>query len=69
LARSNGLAADRVSAARTALAGAEKLSPQVRRDALTQLATQVDADVAGASDQGGVRTLASAIRDLAAAQR
>jgi hypothetical protein len=41
LARTNGLTADKISAARTALARAETLSGQQRRDALTQLATQL----------------------------
>ncbi|MGH7671400.1 MAG: LVIVD repeat-containing protein [Gemmatimonadales bacterium] len=69
LARSNGLAAERVSAARTALARAERLSGQARRDALTQLATQLNGDAQGAADQGKVRALAAAVMDLATAGR
>ncbi len=65
LARSNGLAPDRVSAARTALARAERLAGQQRRDALTQLATQLNGDSQGAADQGRVRALAAAVTDLA----
>ena len=68
LERSNGLAAAKVSAARSALHSAEGLSGQARRDALTQLATQLDGDVATAGDQAKVRTLATAVSDLAAAQ-
>jgi len=69
LERSNGLAAARISTARTALASAEKLSGQQRRTALTQLATQLNADASGAANQAKVRTLAAAVTDLANAQR
>jgi LVIVD repeat-containing protein len=69
LARSGGLAADKVSAARSALARAERLSGQQRRDALTQLATQLNGDSRGAADQAKVRTLAAAVTDLAGAAR
>jgi len=68
LGRSNGLAAAQLSAARNALRSAERLSGQARRDALTQLATQLNGDVATAGDQAKVRTLASTVSDLAAAQ-
>jgi hypothetical protein len=67
LARSNGLAADRVAAARTALARAEKLQGLERRDALTQLATQLSGDAQGAADAAKVRTLASTVTELAGA--
>ncbi|PYP73097.1 MAG: hypothetical protein DMD41_07350 [Gemmatimonadetes bacterium] len=83
LARSNGLAPDKVLAARTALARAEKLAGQPRRDALTQLVMQLNGDasgttaqlsiagtgVAGAADQAKVRLLAAAVMDLANAER
>ena len=69
LARTNGLAAERVSAARTALARAERLSGQARRDALTQLAAQLNRDSQGAADQGKVRALSAAVTDLATAGR
>jgi len=65
LARSNGLAADQVLAARNALARAERLSGQQRRDALQQLATQLSNDAQGSADQPKLRTLAAAILDLA----
>ena len=65
LARGNGLAADRVAAARTALGRAEHLSGQQRKDALSQLATQLSGDAAGAADQTKVQTLAAAVTDLA----
>ncbi len=65
LARGNGLAADKVAAARTALGRAEHLSGQQRRDALSQLATQLSGDAQGAGDQQKVQTLAAAVTDLA----
>jgi hypothetical protein len=65
LTRSNGLAASRVAAVRSELARAEKLSGQARRDALTQLATQLHGDAGGAADQAKVHTLAAAVGDLA----
>jgi hypothetical protein len=82
LARSNGLAPAKISAARTALARAEKLAGQPRRDALTHLATQLNGDSQGAPqlvvngqvqglavDQSKVRTLVAAVTDLAGAAR
>ena len=65
LARSNGLAPEKLSAARSALARAEQLSGQPRRDAITQLATQLQGDAQGAADPAKVRTLAGAVTDLA----
>src|SRR5437660_1067121 len=65
LARGNGLAADKVAAARTALGRAEHLSGQQRKDALTQLATELSGDAPGAADQPKVQTLAAAVTDLA----
>ena len=67
LERSNGLAAARVAAIRQELAGAEKASGAQRKDALTRLASQVDGDASGAGDPAKVRTLAGAVKDLAAA--
>ncbi len=68
LARSNGLAPERVAAARTSLVGAERLVGQARRDALTQLGTQLTADAATATDQAKVRMLAASVMDLANGQ-
>jgi hypothetical protein len=65
LARSNGLAPAQVSATRSALARAEKLSGQPRRDALTHLVTQLNADAQGAADAAKVRRLIGAVTDLA----
>jgi hypothetical protein len=69
LERSNGLAAGRISAVRGALSSAEKASGSQRRDALTQLATQLDGDARGSSDAKKVTMLASAVKDLASASR
>jgi hypothetical protein len=69
LERSNGLAAARIAAVRQALSGAEGAAGAQRRDALTQLATQLDGEAGGAGDAARVRALASAVRELAAAQR
>jgi len=65
VARSNGLAPDRLAATRTALARAERLSGVQRRDALLQLATQLDGDAQRAP--GRLQTLAAEVRDLAGA--
>ncbi len=67
LERSRGLGGERLSAVRQALAGAESASGTARRDALTQLATQLDVDARGSKDTVKVRALAGAVRALAAA--
>jgi hypothetical protein len=69
LVRGNGLAQARTTAIARALDAAEKQSGSARRTALTRLATQVDADVAGARDGARVRAMATAIRELASASR
>jgi len=69
LVRSNGLAAARIAAARGALAGAERQSGRGRKDALSQLATQLRGDAAAAGDRAKVLTLAAAVTDLANATR
>jgi hypothetical protein len=48
LARSNGLAPDKVAAARASLAHAERLAGPQRREALLQLATQLNSDAQAA---------------------
>jgi hypothetical protein len=65
LARSEGLASAKVAAARSALARAEGLSGQARRDALTRLVTELTGDAAAAADQAKVRALAGMVTDLA----
>ena len=69
LARTNGLGSERVSLARKDLARAEKLSGQARKDALTQLASRLDGDAAGAAEATKVRALSAAVTGLASAQR
>ena len=68
LERSKGLAAGEIAASRDALAEAEKASDPERRDGLTQLARRLEAGP-GARDAAKVRTLAQAVKDLAAAPR
>jgi hypothetical protein len=68
LERGQGLAAARVAAVRQALAGAERARGGARGAALTRLAAQLDAEAAGAGDAAKVRTLAGAVRGLAAAR-
>jgi hypothetical protein len=69
LERSNGLAAGRIAAARQSLAGAEEASGAQRRNALTQLGTQLDGDAGGSRDGAKVRLLATAVKELAGASR
>src|SRR5205823_12720667 len=69
LARTNGLASETITTARTALASAERQSGSQRKTALTQLASQLNAAAATARDQAKVRTLSTAVTDLANAQR
>src|SRR5690242_19995716 len=61
LARSKGLSAARLTALRSALGSAEKLSGPARRRALTQLATQLGGDAQHSSDAGKVRLLADEV--------
>jgi hypothetical protein len=69
LARSNGLGAEAISTARTALAGAEKKSGAERKTALTELASQLNGAAAAAGDQSKMHALATTVTDLANAQR
>jgi hypothetical protein len=64
LARSNGLATAKINAARDALTGAERASGQARRDALNQLATQLNTDAQGSTDQPKMQLLIGVVRDL-----
>ena len=68
LERSNGLSAARIQASRDALAAAEKATGQRRRTALTQLAAQLNGDVAGSTDQAKLKLLVSAVTDLGKAR-
>ena len=70
LERSKAIPASDITAARTELSRAESLSGQPRRDALTQLATRMHGVAARATtDAPKAHTMASAIGDLANAQR
>jgi hypothetical protein len=64
LERSGGLPSARISAARQALSTAQAASGAQRRDALTQLAGQLDGEARG-DDAAKVRMLTSTLRDLA----
>jgi hypothetical protein len=68
LERSNGLAAEKINAARTELDNAEKLSGQPRQQALKKLASQLNKDAGGASDKAKARLLSTAVGELATAQ-
>jgi hypothetical protein len=68
LERSNGLGA-RIAAVRIALDGAERASGAQRRDALTQLASQLEAAARDSRDAAKVQTLRTAVTNLANAQR
>ncbi len=63
--RSKGLDAAKIKAARDVIASAERVNGVQRRTALTQLAGQLNADLAGSTDQPKVKLLASALSDLA----
>src|SRR5439155_10953874 len=65
--RSNGLAAARIKSTRDTLAAAERANGQQRSRVLTQLATQLNGDAPGATDQAKVKLLATAVSDLAKA--
>jgi hypothetical protein len=69
LVRGNGLSAARTSAIDKALTAAERQSGAARGRALSSLAGQVEGDVKGASDGTRVKTMAGAIRALAAVSR
>ena len=65
LERSKGLSDDRITAARSALAGAEKQSGKARQDALAQLAKQVNDHGSRSADRAKVEMLSAAITELA----
>jgi hypothetical protein len=65
LARSGGLSSARVNATRDALTAAERQSGQAQKDALRQVATQLNADVGTSSDQPKMRLLIGVVGDLA----
>jgi len=69
LERSKGLPADGIASARTALTNAEGRSGTQRKDALTALASKLDAASASAGDAAKVKTLSAAVTDLAHATK
>jgi hypothetical protein len=69
LARGDGLPAGRIAALRPALAAAEGARGGRRRDALLQLAAQLDGEASGSADGARVRTLAGVVRALGDASR
>jgi hypothetical protein len=68
LERSNGLESRRISSLRDALRSAESRSGSSRESALVALAAQLDAEANGSRDAMKVRTLATAVRNLATAR-
>jgi hypothetical protein len=58
------MSSGRIKSIRDEMSRAERLSGQARKDALTQLATRVQADMNSASDKAKVQLLAKAISDL-----
>jgi hypothetical protein len=69
LERSRGLSADKIASARNTLTTAEKAPLGPRRQALTQLATQLNADARNATDQAKVGMLVNSVRNLANSQK
>ncbi|MGH7515755.1 MAG: LVIVD repeat-containing protein, partial [Gemmatimonadales bacterium] len=65
LEREQGLDAGHISAARKALAAAEKASGAKQQEALAALATELDGEAGAAGDAGKVRVAAGAVRELA----
>jgi hypothetical protein len=64
LARSKGLAPERIAATRTELAHAETMSGGDQREALAQLAQRLDRAETMAADRSKVRALAAAVREI-----
>ena len=69
LERSGGLAADRIAAARGAIARAQQASGEPRRTALTTLAADLNRDAATAGNGAKVRKLAGVVSELVNAQQ
>jgi hypothetical protein len=66
LERSSGLAGEEITAAREALASAEKASDTERRDQLGKLASRLETAAGSAGDAAKVRTLTETVQRLAA---
>ncbi len=67
--RGNGLSSARTSAIAAALDEAEAASGAQRRDRLNQIASELEAEAAGAADGERVRLMAGVIRDMASAEQ
>jgi hypothetical protein len=65
LERSKGLPTDAIASARKTLQSAEKESGGARKTSLTQLASTLDSAAAGSSDQKKVKSLSTALTELA----
>jgi hypothetical protein len=65
LERSKGLAPDQIASARSTLTRAEGQSAAERKATLTQLSSELNGAASAAGDQAKVRTLATAVADLA----
>jgi hypothetical protein len=68
LERSNGLEAAKIQSTRDALAAAEKANGAQRKTALTKLATDLNGQVSGSSDQDKMKLLVAAVTDLSKAR-
>jgi hypothetical protein len=64
LERKKCLSADRISAVRQSISNAERATGPQRHNALTQLATSLDADAGNSCDAPKVKTLQKALNDL-----
>ncbi|MEO7083264.1 MAG: hypothetical protein ABI442_17375 [Gemmatimonadaceae bacterium] len=67
--RGKGLSTARTTAISAALTAAERQTGAARGASLTKLAGQVENDVNGAKDSARVKSMAAAIRDLAAVSK
>ncbi|MEP6619672.1 MAG: hypothetical protein ABJE47_10160 [bacterium] len=65
LGRNSGLASDKASKITADLDAAEKLSGGAQKSALNKLASSIQGEVKGASDQARVRALAESVKKLA----
>jgi hypothetical protein len=68
LERGNGLASARITAVRSELASAEKLTGDSRRQALDRLSSQLAQDASSAGDRARARMLADAVKELTSAR-
>jgi hypothetical protein len=66
LERWKGLDASQIASARKTLASAEAANGSARRDALTQLASELDGQAQSATDRAKVQLVAKTVRNLAA---